>query len=128
MYPTLLNHSFLVQIIIFSLNFTPSFSFVSRKHYPPGPSKNGLYVLSPSSPPSALISERASLSLWRQRLAHLYDRVLRQVIHSSSLPCLPNRSSSNKCMACPMGKSIRSYLPLSNNIFTHPLDSILTDV
>ena len=96
-----------------------------------GPSKHGLYPINLPQLKSinkvSFSAVRASPTIWHRRLGHPHQRLLRYMLSSFSLP-VTNKFLPSLCNSCPLGKS--SKLPLfvsefrSNNI----LDLVYCDV
>lgn len=92
--------------------------------------ENGLYRLSPTSPPppTALSSEVVSSLCCYRRLGHPHERVLRLILQTHTLPVHHPQTHVPMCHACPLGKSSRLSLPSSPSRSLAHLDLIFSDV
>ena len=91
------------------LEFHPDSCFIkdlsTRKTLLRGQLKDGLYVFSLgnhnfTASPQALLGERASSSIWHERLGHPSIRVVSSVLSQHQLPFLPNRAGTPLCIPC----------------------------
>ncbi|GKC54865.1 putative RNA-directed DNA polymerase [Tanacetum coccineum] len=96
-----------------------------------GPSKHGLYTITLPQLKSinkvSFSAVRASPTIWHRRLEHPHQRLLRSMLSNFSLP-VTNKSLSNFCNSCTLGKS--SKLPLFESGFRNNniLDLVYCDV
>lgn len=64
----------------------------------------------------ALLSFKASQEQWHDRFGHPSSSTVHQIIQSSSISCLSNKSLQTVCNACQMVKSHQFPIPVSNNV------------
>ena len=104
------------------LEFHPDSCFIkdlsTRKTLLRGQLKDGLYVFSLgnynfTASPQALLSERASSSVWHERLGYPSTRVVSSVLSQRRLPFFTDRIGTPLCIPCQQGKS--HHLPFSSS-------------
>lgn len=91
--------------------------------------EKGLYQISTSSSPRALISVRSFEELWRKRLGHPSSSVVQNILQTNKfVVSSPNNSNISVRDACQQEKSHQLSFSLSTRISLKPLELVHSDV
>lgn len=97
-----------------------------------GPTDGYLYPINLSlfsqAPPTALLSTKASFSLWHKRLGHPSPQTVQLIISKHSLPLHGSSTSPSVCNECQLGRSSKLSFNKSDCITSSPLQLIHTDI
>ena len=65
--------------------------------------------------------------LWHKRLGHPTSKIVTQILNDNKIP-FSTKSSSSICSACQLGKSHNLPFPISQIVYTKPLQLVVSDL